>query len=138
MKINLNQIPADGLTFKDKIDPRSLDLDIGTVNFLEPIRVSAEIFKITNALSVSLDLSSRIGFICGRCLKDFQEDYRRNIRLNYFLESLQQFIDLDQDIREEIILEYPLNPLCIADCKGLCPRCGKNLNEEECNCRKEQ
>jgi uncharacterized protein len=54
--------------------------------------------------------------------------------LNYSLDSSQQYLDLDQDIREEIILEYPLNPLCKADCKGLCPRCGKNLNQELCNC----
>ncbi len=134
MKINVNQISADGLTFEDKIDPGSLDLNIDLANFLEPIWVKAEIFKITNALSVNLDLSSRIGFTCGRCLKDFQKDYRRNMQLNYSLESSQQVLDLDQDIREEIILEYPINPLCKADCQGLCPNCGKNLNEEECNC----
>lgn len=137
MKINVSQISSDGLTFKDEINPGSLDLDIGLVNFLEPIRVKAEVIKITNALSVNLGLSSRIRFTCGRCLKDFQEDYRRSIQLNYSLESSQQVLDLDQDIREEIILEYPLNPLCKADCKGLCQYCGKNLNEEECNCRKE-
>ncbi|MFH1398202.1 MAG: DUF177 domain-containing protein [Candidatus Omnitrophota bacterium] len=137
MKINVNQISADGLTFKDKIDPGSLDLDVGLVNFLEPIWFKAEIFKITNALSINLDLSSRMGFTCSRCLKDFQEDYQRNIQLNYSLESSQQVLDLDQDIREEIILEYPINPLCKTDCLGLCPQCGQNLNEEECNCRKE-
>ncbi|MFH0858896.1 MAG: DUF177 domain-containing protein, partial [Candidatus Omnitrophota bacterium] len=125
---------ADGLAFEDKIDPASLDLDTGLVEFLEPIRAKAEVYKITNALSVNLKLSSRIGFTCGRCLEDFKEDYRKDIQLNYSLDSSQQYLDLDQDIRAEIILEYPFNPLCKADCKGLCPGCGKNLNQEKCSC----
>jgi len=36
-------------------------------------------------------------------------------------------------VREYMLLEVPLNPLCKPDCKGLCPICGGNLNEEVCN-----
>jgi uncharacterized protein len=43
-------------------------------------------------------------------------------------------IDLAQALREQILLSLPPPPLCREDCKGLCPRCGKDLNEGECGC----
>ncbi|MEG0071973.1 MAG: DUF177 domain-containing protein [Raoultibacter sp.] len=43
-------------------------------------------------------------------------------------------IDFEPLIRAAILLECPLVPLCGDDCKGLCPTCGKNLNEGECDC----
>lgn len=42
-------------------------------------------------------------------------------------------INLEPLVREYMLLEVPLNPLCKPDCKGLCPVCGGNLNEEVCN-----
>ena len=37
-------------------------------------------------------------------------------------------------LREQILLAVPLRVLCIEECKGLCPHCGKNLNEGQCSC----
>lgn len=46
-------------------------------------------------------------------------------------------IDLYELIREELILFLPSKILCKPDCKGLCPKCGKNLNIEKCDCKKD-
>ncbi len=43
-------------------------------------------------------------------------------------------IDLTRALREQILLSIPPSPLCSEDCKGLCPTCGKDLNEGECGC----
>jgi uncharacterized protein len=43
-------------------------------------------------------------------------------------------IDLTQMVRESIILELPLAPLCRADCAGICPVCGANRNDQPCSC----
>lgn len=43
-------------------------------------------------------------------------------------------IDLAETLREELLLALPLAPLCREDCKGLCPRCGTDLNEGPCDC----
>jgi uncharacterized protein len=43
-------------------------------------------------------------------------------------------IDLAPAIREQILLSVPPSPLCGEECKGLCPKCGKDLNEGECGC----
>jgi len=43
-------------------------------------------------------------------------------------------IDLSPAVREQILLSVPAAPLCGEDCKGLCPKCGKDLNEGDCGC----
>lgn len=43
-------------------------------------------------------------------------------------------IDLAPALREQILLQIPSSPLCREDCRGLCPRCGKDLNAGECGC----
>jgi uncharacterized protein len=43
-------------------------------------------------------------------------------------------IDLAPAIREQILLQIPSSPICRDDCQGLCPRCGKDLNEGDCGC----
>ena len=46
-------------------------------------------------------------------------------------------IDLDEILREQIILALPMYPRCTEECRGLCPVCGVNLNQETCNCQRD-
>ncbi|HYU46996.1 MAG TPA: DUF177 domain-containing protein, partial [Terriglobales bacterium] len=41
---------------------------------------------------------------------------------------------LEDALREQVLLALPLKMVCREDCKGLCPHCGKNLNESQCSC----
>ena len=43
-------------------------------------------------------------------------------------------VDLAPAVREQILLQIPSSPLCREDCRGLCPRCGSDLNERDCGC----
>lgn len=43
---------------------------------------------------------------------------------------------LEDVVREQVLLSLPGRTLCQPDCKGLCPRCGQNLNQEACSCEK--
>ena len=47
-------------------------------------------------------------------------------------------IDINEIIRNQIILAVPFNPLCKEDCKGLCPQCGMNRNHGTCECSGEE
>jgi uncharacterized protein len=47
-------------------------------------------------------------------------------------------LELAPMLREQLILASPMHPLCSDECLGLCPRCGKDLNEGPCRCREEQ
>ncbi len=134
MKIDINKIPLEGLTLEEEVNPSALDLETDIVKFLEPIKIRAEVSKITNAVTVNLSLSGSIHLNCSRCLREFNVALKKILRLNYQVNKSEPIIDLDQDIKEEIILDYPIKPLCNPDCKGLCPKCGKNLNEGGCSC----
>jgi uncharacterized protein len=43
-------------------------------------------------------------------------------------------LDLTEVVRQAIFLAIPMSPVCRADCAGLCPQCGQNLNEGQCHC----
>lgn len=135
MRIDINKIPPQGqLTLEEDITASKLELETDIVKFQRPIKIKADVSKITDTVTVDLSLNAPICLICSRCLKEFEIDLKKNLRLNYPVSKLEPTIDLDQGIREEIILDYPIKPLCSPDCKGLCPRCGKNLNEGDCKC----
>ena len=52
----------------------------------------------------------------------------------YILTDEDGFIDLGSVFGDELLLELPTKLLCREDCKGLCPKCGKDLNKGSCNC----
>jgi len=134
MKVELNRITAEGLLIEESINSEDLDLDTEEIKFTLPIRVNASVYKISNVVSVSLELSASFHTFCSRCLKDIEIPLKRYLRLNYEVKANQEFIELDEDIREDIILSYPVKFLCSPNCLGLCPKCGKDLNEGKCNC----
>jgi len=134
VKIDTIKIPYEGLTLEEDLRARALALEQEGARFPQPVKVRAEIYKITNAVTVDLSIAAAVYFDCSRCLNEFKLDFKRELRLNYPVERVNQVIDLDEDIRQEIILALPLKPLCLKDCRGLCPKCGVNLNNEKCEC----
>ncbi len=135
MKINLNQIPDEGsFVLEENISPGELDLDTEVIKFKQPIKVRAIASRITNVVSVDLAISSRMTTECSRCLIEVEIGFNKAVKLNYQVESNQRVIDLNPEIREEMVLDYPVKPLCTPDCKGLCAQCGKPLNEGGCSC----
>ena len=134
MKIDINKIPFEGLILEEEINPSALDLETDTVKFSVPIKIRAGVFKITNAVTVELNLNGLMHLICSRCLYEFDVALKKDLRLNFQADRAEPIIDLDTDIKEEIFLDYPIKPLCNPGCKGLCPKCGKNLNEGGCSC----
>jgi len=134
MRIEINRITEEGIALFEDLNPEDLDLNTADLKFTFPLKIEAHAFKIKNAVSVELDFKSSFCMSCSRCLKEIEFPLKGHIKLNYMVLPQQKFIDLDSDIREEIILNYPLKPLCCPQCLGLCPKCGKDLNEGKCNC----
>jgi len=135
MKIRISQIPPEGiLNLEEDLSPLALDLETDIVKFQGPIHIEAQVSMITNAVSLDLALRGVMFLKCSRCLNDFNIGLVKELQWNCQVDKNQQEIDLAPDIREEIILDYPLQPLCKINCRGLCPRCGKNLNEGGCRC----
>ena len=134
MKIVINQIPPEGLSFEDTIIAQKLNLESKDIRFTSPIYVKAKAVKITNALTVDMELKAKFNLNCSRCLEKVDLDLDKKQRMNFRINPRQDTIDLDDDIRQELILGFPVKPLCSTNCKGLCLKCGKNLNQGGCSC----
>ncbi|MCX6909329.1 MAG: DUF177 domain-containing protein, partial [Verrucomicrobia bacterium] len=80
---------------------------------------------------------TRVGVTCVRCLKDAQRAVEvRDFVVHREIAQTEDFADLTENLREDILLALPQNPLCSKDCRGLCPVCGQDLNERTCSCAK--
>ncbi len=71
---------------------------------------------------------------CARCMKKITVPVKAGKLCLFFEKVPEQEVDLTDDIREELLLAIPDYIHCTDDCKGLCPRCGANLNDETCTC----
>ncbi len=100
-------------------------------------------------LLISAKMELAVAIPCSRCLKDviteFCLDFSREVDMkmseeerceqmeeNNYIAGYE--LDVDALIADEIVLQWPMKVLCKEDCKGICPVCGKNLNEQECDC----
>jgi uncharacterized protein len=79
---------------------------------------------------VTLPVNARVGIL-------FTEDQQADDPSVYIIPPRARTLDIAPAVREELILAVPAFALCREDCRGLCPRCGKELNSGPCNCAPE-
>ena len=123
---------------------------LADVDFPSPMKVSGEITNTAGYMRMTLTTSVEYVAQCARCLSpvsgEFTLDLEKTVAPRNLLGDLDEdkldefaiiedgFLDMDEQLREQLEMEFPMRFLCREDCKGLCPKCGKNLNEGECNC----
>ena len=129
--------------------------------FLEPLKIRVKAFRIRALYEVEGTFETRIRISCSRCLKEFDQPLTSDFALTYTSElpdmaeasdeedvelrveeiGLIYFkgeeIDLRDGIQEQVVIALPLQPLCAETCKGLCPKCGTDLNQGNCGCESE-
>jgi uncharacterized protein len=137
MKIHVNRIPPEGLREESSLDPKNLDMGRFDLHILEPILVSSLITKAENEIIVQSNITCIINMSCARCLEEFDKKIHVSTILNYRANP-GDVIDITEDIRQEMILQYPMIPVCKDSCKGLCQSCGQNLNKNLCNHHKQE
>jgi len=121
------------------------------------VRVSGTVrfVKTSQGIWVTARIHSAIVSECGRCLDEYTQpvdvrieeeavpkrDFVTGTKLLGDQEVDQRLmidedytLELTEATRQYIALELPLQPLCMADCKGLCATCGVNRNREDCTC----
>lgn len=129
-----------------------------TYAFVGPITWAVDVTNTGDAILVRGKSTSEATTACARCLEEVAYDLEGDID-GYFLIGGEEVeveepddmegdefdflpdnhkIDLAPLITAGLVLELPRVPLCADDCKGLCPHCGKNLNEGPCDCAAEE
>ncbi|MDP2919334.1 MAG: DUF177 domain-containing protein [Dehalococcoidia bacterium] len=119
-----------------------------------PVRGELTFTSIDQRILVQGRLTIELQFVCGRCLKpfpcklnmDIEEEYQPTVDINTgthipppdesgaFTIDEHHVLDLTEAIRQYKETTIPMKPLCREDCAGICPTCGKDLNEGQCGC----
>lgn len=147
MKVNVSEIiktEGEGIdiAFSDDL-PELHEFDT-SVNFKSPFEFAGRIVNLGGLLKLSGKLHFEFSANCLRCLKvvvtakdievdeTFVDISKSNDDDAYTFEGF--YVDIDKPLMDNILLALPMKTLCSEDCKGLCRKCGTNLNIQNCNC----
>jgi uncharacterized protein len=148
MKIVIADIPDEGLIvdLEEKLTPEDVSLSCTVTSHLSLQKVGIEIV-VAGALKATMDLQ------CSRCLREFRQDL--DIPVNVVYHPIQEAgeerhalrddemdmgfykdeeLDLRELLKEQVLLNEQMKPLCSDQCKGICPKCGTDLNTGRCTC----
>jgi uncharacterized protein len=134
MKINVKRIPADGEELEGSVPATILEMEDADVQFTGEIEYRLHAQIQNQAVLVTGKLRTPATLRCSRCLQSFVQPLEVGQFVFHRELTGEDFVDLTENLREDIILELPQRALCRPDCKGLCPVCGKDLNESACRC----
>ncbi len=126
----------------------SIDNEIEEIDFAEAFPVKGNVKDMAGYITLKLEADVKYKTNCARCLAPISESMSilfektvvtedtelQNEENDDYILSKDGYIDIDETLSEQIILELPLRHLCKDDCKGLCPKCGCDLNKETCTC----
>lgn len=146
MKINVIQ-PREsaGEKFQFNFITSAENIDINRI-FVEctDIIIDGSIVNTGCAYAVEGLIRFSSKYQCDRCLESYilnqeielSEEYqdKHDIEREDAIEFSGDEIDISDVVRETILLAQPLNNICSPECRGLCLKCGANLNETDCNC----
>lgn len=153
MRIELASLEGSDGKFGQTYEPEQLFID-ERVNLAAPLTVNGRVARLKDKLLVTGQLETQVVIDCDRCLKPVGLPVASDFRVEYVTpetyeatsvveldeSDLQlsvfdgEAIDIDELVREQILLALPSRILCQDDCKGLCPVCGTDLNVASCQC----
>lgn len=131
MKIYVNRVPDEGLRTETTYDPATMDMERPDMRLASPISVAVVARHEEQELLVEASIHCVLECTCARCLTCFESVIKKQALFNYDV-SNRLVVDITDDVREEIMLDYPMVPVCEEECRGLCARCGQNLNDGDC------
>ena len=144
--------PAESSLYSGILELESLAAGPDTYTFDKPPAWNVTVSNTGDALLVAGTVTGTAKTACARCLEEVVVDFNGEVE-GYFLIDAEEDVEREEGEEEEfellgpdntidlvpllegaILVDLPLQPLCREDCKGICPDCGINLNEETCRC----
>ena len=154
MKINARAVPEAGLDLSDVVSPADVGLAPPEFDVVGDCHLSVRFRKLGARYHVTGTIRVTVALTCARCLARMEKVLEPSLQMVFepahasptrtetqirnrdlglsFFEGNE--IDLGPEIHQAVLLAIPHKPICRADCRGLCPSCGANLNVESCQC----
>ncbi len=133
--IDVSRLDKDGETFEGVLDDVVLDLNDEFLHPFAGIRYGIFAQLLGRELLVRGSLEQDFDAVCSRCGGDFDFTMKvPDFTVSIETDEKTEYVDLTDEARQSIILALPTYPVCRPDCLGVCPSCGKNLNEGSCGC----
>jgi uncharacterized protein len=162
MFFEIKELELHPIDFAERFEPGVIDLG-SDYRQIAPIESSGRAdlveehhgkHKIIQDIRVKGRLTTSLEANCARCLEPIKQDVKRDFDLLYRPQGSEaereeisvtdaeaeigyyegEGLLLEDVVREQILLAVPVKLTCREDCKGLCPHCGTNLNQEKCSC----
>jgi uncharacterized protein len=162
MLIEIAELELHPIDFQEEFPPDAIDLgaDVRQMSVLKASGRAQLVeehhgkHKVIQDIRLQGDLATRLELSCARCLEPVAQNVARAFDLLYrplgtdagnaelSVTAAEAEIGyyqgegllLEDVLREQVLLAVPLKVICREDCKGLCPTCGKNRNNELCSC----
>ena len=152
MKIDLAEIikcEGEKLIFADKVAIAPLWLMGETVEFPNAVQIGGSVVNEGKIFRLIADVKGNMAVHCARCGKPMAKEFSFSMEETLMQEDARgseeildedvtvftgHELELDELVENNIFLNLPVKYLCKEDCKGLCPKCGKDLNEGGCEC----
>jgi uncharacterized protein len=157
MDMNVSQLLRDpiGSSRDFRIDET---IDIVGDGKSHKIQGKCSLMRLQTSILVKCALNTEVELTCSRCLTKFRQPLKIKFEEEFlptidilsgapmpppedsgaFTIDEQHILDLTDAVRQYALLNIPIKALCKKDCVGLCPTCGKNLNEGKCRCPKDK
>lgn len=158
LEVSIAKIPDEGLAFQAEVTATHLQLSPTIdVELLTPVRVRGRLTKVAEQVYFQGTTSGTLAVPCSRCLETIQSDFSVDMRVVYLPPSTrlqiegEEGVDADDEldlythdgltldlrppVHDNVVLAFPLQPVCRPDCAGLCQVCGENRNETSCTCQ---
>lgn len=127
--------------------------ELGLGEEFSEVHAEVVLDKTPNQIALKAAIHTAADFSCDRCTAPFSSPLDTAYRMHYLWndEDASQYddaevqiipqgssiIDITEDVRQTVLVAVPLKRLCREECLGLCPHCGKDLNDGPCDCRTE-
>ncbi|MBA3513257.1 MAG: DUF177 domain-containing protein [Pyrinomonadaceae bacterium] len=158
MQVELAGLSNGACNFSHEYTTRELALDDDRIVLAGAPRVSGHITRTEHKVVVEGEVAAIAEIECDRCLQFLELPIRSDFRLEYItantyrlLETAElaqedmtlsifngEFIDVDDMVREQLLLAIPTQAICQESCKGFCPVCSADRNVTDCNCNAQE
>lgn len=142
--------PNELFHFKGELEGIKIDLGGRNITIAEPIMYEGEVFKVNGEKVIDMRISFTYGESCNRCLEPSNHEIKTVLsgklvegkgepdsedegydEILYYQNDILNPMDY---ILNQVVVSLPMKTLCKSNCKGLCLKCGADMNKKTCDC----